>query len=103
MDLHNVKREVLMRSDKSLINVLEQYIEEIRPYLVVMGTDGMTDQGKLKESGVKLGSVTINLAKNLAHSLLVVKNSRACALTRNSDGGSEPIKVMFQVRRAKAP
>lgn len=98
IDLHNVKREVIIRHNTSLINALEEFMDEKKPYLITMGTDGLSDPTKMKESGgVVLGSVTVNLAKQMLYPLLVVKPSRACQLLRHADGATEPISVMMQV------
>mmetsp|Transcript_6127 Transcript_6127/g.15769 ORF Transcript_6127/g.15769 Transcript_6127/m.15769 type:complete len:113 (+) Transcript_6127:835-1173(+) len=98
MNLANIKRDVIMRYNESLVQATEKYLDAKKADLVIIGSNGLM-MDKNKDKGVVLGSVTLTMARQLLYPILIVKPSRACQLLRNTDGTTEPIKVMFQVRR----
>jgi len=96
MNLANIKRDVVMRHNESLVQATEKYLDAKKADLVIIGSNGLLVDKNSKDKGMVLGSVTLAMARQLLYPILIVKPSRACQLLRNMDGTTESIRVMFQ-------
>mmetsp|Transcript_6126 Transcript_6126/g.15763 ORF Transcript_6126/g.15763 Transcript_6126/m.15763 type:complete len:100 (+) Transcript_6126:835-1134(+) len=79
MNLANIKRDVIMRYNESLVQATEKYLDAKKADLVIIGSNGLM-MDKNKDKGVVLGSVTLTMARQLLYPILIVKPSRACQL-----------------------